>query len=241
MFIETTEDHLLDGRITLRQCRDSYRVAIDPVLLAAAVPARPGERVADLGCGVGAASLCLAARVPNVTIEGYEKETAFVELARTNVTANSMEGRVDIRHARIQDIGAAAFDHVMANPPYLPKGRSSPSPYPLRAKAMSESDGTLAEWVRAALAIVAASGTVTFIHRWDRCAELLAASSERSRLVLPIQAKQGREPHRVILRCFLGEAGRIDMRPPLVLHHADGSYTAPTQIVLRDGAALDLA
>ena len=58
-----TEDKLLDGRVTLLQPRKGYRVAIDPVLLAAAVPARLGDHVLDLGSGTGAASLCLAARL----------------------------------------------------------------------------------------------------------------------------------------------------------------------------------
>src|SRR3546814_8190614 len=47
-----TEDAFLGGRVKLRQPEVGYRAAIDPVLLAAAVPAVAGERVADLGCGV---------------------------------------------------------------------------------------------------------------------------------------------------------------------------------------------
>ena len=58
-----TEDRLLGGKVRLRQPRDGYRAAIDPVLLAASVPAKPGERVLDLGTGAGAAALCLMARV----------------------------------------------------------------------------------------------------------------------------------------------------------------------------------
>ncbi|MBF0393554.1 MAG: methyltransferase, partial [Alphaproteobacteria bacterium] len=59
-----TDDTLLDGRVRLRQPTHGYRAAIDPVFLAAAVPAGAGQRVLDAGCGAGAALLCLCARVP---------------------------------------------------------------------------------------------------------------------------------------------------------------------------------
>ncbi|MGB0439250.1 MAG: methyltransferase, partial [Paracoccaceae bacterium] len=45
----------LGGRAQIWQPRDGYRAGIDPVLLAASVPARPGERILDLGCGGGGA------------------------------------------------------------------------------------------------------------------------------------------------------------------------------------------
>jgi tRNA1(Val) A37 N6-methylase TrmN6 len=63
---ETREDRLLGGRVRLLQPLKGYRAATDPVLLAAAVAARPGQRVLDLGCGAGAAVFCLAARVPGL-------------------------------------------------------------------------------------------------------------------------------------------------------------------------------
>jgi tRNA1(Val) A37 N6-methylase TrmN6 len=65
-----TEDTLLGGRVRLRQPASGYRVAIDPVLLAAAVPAVSGETALDIGCGTGAAALCLAVRVPGVRVIG---------------------------------------------------------------------------------------------------------------------------------------------------------------------------
>ena len=70
----TTVDPLLGGRIRLRQPRRGYRVAIDPVLLAAAVPERYCRRVLDAGAGTGAASLCLAARVPDCRIVALERD-----------------------------------------------------------------------------------------------------------------------------------------------------------------------
>jgi tRNA1(Val) A37 N6-methylase TrmN6 len=60
--VPLSEDSLLGGRVRLRQPVDGARVSIDPVFLAAAVPVEPGELVLDIGCGTGAAMLCVAAR-----------------------------------------------------------------------------------------------------------------------------------------------------------------------------------
>ena len=77
-----TEDRLLGGRIRLRQPASGYRVAIDPVFLAAAVPAAPHQTVLDVGCGAGAAMLCLAARVPQSRIVGLEMQRDLVRTRR---------------------------------------------------------------------------------------------------------------------------------------------------------------
>ena len=90
-----TEDTLLDGRVRLLQPTEGYRVAIDPVILAAAVPATPGERVLDLGSGTGAAALCLAVREPGCRISGLERELALVRLAQSSAELTGVAGRVD--------------------------------------------------------------------------------------------------------------------------------------------------
>jgi tRNA1Val (adenine37-N6)-methyltransferase len=57
---DLSDDKFLMGRLRLLQPLRGYRAATDPVLLAAACPATPGQSVLDLGCGAGAAALCLA-------------------------------------------------------------------------------------------------------------------------------------------------------------------------------------
>ena len=50
-----SDDRLLGGRVRLKQPKAGYRAAIDPVLLAAAVPTGADETVLDVGTGAGAA------------------------------------------------------------------------------------------------------------------------------------------------------------------------------------------
>ena len=52
-----TQDHILGGKVSLRQAAKGYRAGVDAALLAAACDAGDGERVLDAGCGVGAVML----------------------------------------------------------------------------------------------------------------------------------------------------------------------------------------
>ena len=124
---DQTDGHLLDGRVRYAQPRRGFRSGIEPVLLAAAIPARPGSRVLEGGSGAGAALLCLAARVPGVHGLGIEQDPALVALARQNAAAN---GWPDLRFmaADIASLPALdAFDHACANPPYH-SDAGTPSP-----------------------------------------------------------------------------------------------------------------
>src|SRR5699024_3864815 len=125
---ETSECCLLGGRVRLLQPAQGYRVAIDPVLLAAAVPARPGEKLLELGCGSGAASLCLLARVEGVDVTGLELNRELAELARRNAALNGpkltvIEGNLLVPPGEL----AGDFDQVFMNPPYLAAGAATAS------------------------------------------------------------------------------------------------------------------
>ena len=120
---------LLGGRLTYRQSETGYRTGIEPVLLAASIPVRPGECVVEGGTGAGAGLLCLAARVPGLAGLGLEIDPALAEMARANVAANRFAG-LEIRAA---DLGAwrpqRRVDHAFANPPWHdPASTASPDP-----------------------------------------------------------------------------------------------------------------
>ena len=81
---DVTEDTVLGGRLRLRQPRRGHRVGHDAILLAAAVPARAGETVVELGAGVGAAGLALASRVPGIRLTMVELVPRLAALAAEN-------------------------------------------------------------------------------------------------------------------------------------------------------------
>ena len=125
----TTDGHLLGGRVSYRQPSTGFRSGIEPVLLAASVPAKPGEHVLEAGTGAGAALLCLSARVPEVRATGVEADAAMAGLAMANASSNGFT-RVEIIPDRIEAAASGqTFDHALANPPYHPlAGTASPCP-----------------------------------------------------------------------------------------------------------------
>jgi tRNA1(Val) A37 N6-methylase TrmN6 len=239
-------DGLLDGRVVLRQPVDGYRAAVDPVLLAASVPAAGTESLLDIGTGVGAAALCFASRVPGSHVTGLELQPELVGLARGNVELNDMKGRVAILEGDLlrppPELEGGGFDHVIANPPYLPAGRADPPPDPSKAAAHVEGEARLADWVDFALRMAKPKGGVTFVHRADRLDELLALFHGRAGgiVVFPLWPKAGREAKRVIVRARPGVKTPMRLSPGLTLHNDDGSYTDQALTILRDGGALTL-
>ena len=81
---DLSHDAFLGGRLHLWQPKAGYRAGVDPVLLAASVPAKAGQSVLDLGCGVGTAALCLGARVPGLGLVGVERQADYAALAARN-------------------------------------------------------------------------------------------------------------------------------------------------------------
>ena len=240
-----TRDAFLDGRVMIRQPRHGYRAATDPVFLAAAVPARAGQSVLDLGCGVGVASLCLAARVPGLALTGVELQLDYAALARRNAGENGAAFEVieaDLT-ALPADLRARSFDHVIANPPYYAP-HDPPAANPGRDRALREAT-PLALWLDVALRRCRDGGHVSVIHLAERLPELLAGLAGRASVtVLPLAARAGRAPRRVILRARKGGRSPFRLLAPLVVHEGashpgDGEHFTPkVRAVMRAAAAL---
>jgi len=247
-----TRDGLLGGRITIAQPASGYRAGTDSLLLAAAVPARRGERVLEAGLGTGAAALALLSRVPECRVVGIESEAGHAALARGNAAGNGLADRLDVMCCDIMDATVeylksrgvpAGFGHAMANPPYYEKGRvRAPADASRRAAHLGEA-GTLALWVARLGDAVRGAGTVTVIHRAGMLDELTAAFRRHvgGPVVLPIAARAGEDATRVIVQARKGTRSPARLMAPLVLHLEDGAYGPGAELVLRGGAQLDLS
>lgn len=244
---ETVENGFLGGRLRISQPVHGYRAATDPVLLAAAMPARAGESVLDLGCGACTAALCLAARVGDLTLHGLELQPFYAGLARQNAARNGCaltvhEGDLRIMPAALK---ALTFDAVMMNPPFHRPGDIG-SPDCGRDIANRRGGATLSEWIDAGLARTRPGGHVVTIMRTEGLPEILAALAGRaSAVALPLAARTGRDAGRVIVKARKGGRAPFRLAPPLVLHAgeahtSDGDDYAPqARAILRDAAPLD--
>lgn len=241
----TTQGGLLAGQLQFEQPARGYRVAIDPVLLAAALPIARGM-VLDLGAGAGAAGLCLAWRVPDVTVTGIELDTAMAALATRNAAANGLTARLAVDTGDVLRLPRALlgrFDAVITNPPYEVAARATPSPDPARRRATTEGEATLERWVRAAHRALKPRGRLCVVHRADRLAALLEAFGSRfgDVEIIALWPRRDAPAKRVILRARRDTRGPLTLHPGVVLHEADGRFTAAAERMLREGASLDAA
>jgi tRNA1(Val) A37 N6-methylase TrmN6 len=229
-------DGLLGGRVRLDQ--GGLRAGLDAVMLAAAVPAASGQTVLELGLGTGAASLCLAARVPGLSLTGVEIDAGLADLARANAVANGVA--LDAVAGDIFHLPAElkrGFDQVFCNPPFHGSGQASPDA--VRAGAMQDG-GRLTDWLKLGLQRTVSGGTFTAILRADRLAEALSALPSRGLAVFPLWPRAGEPARRAIIQIRQGSAAPMALLAGLVLHTADGGWTDGADAVLRDGAALAL-
>jgi tRNA1Val (adenine37-N6)-methyltransferase len=236
-----TEDGFLDGRIRVRQLRRGLRSGLDAVMLAAAVPALSHDTVLELGSGAGIASLCLAARVPNCTITGFEVDAELVSLANDNATANRMADRVTFLQSDVVNLHSelrTEFNHVFCNPPFHGvEGEMSPDES--RALALQDS-GDLSRWLETGVKRTASNGTFIVILRADRLGEALGALPENGVSVFPLWPKPGTIAKRVLIQFRRGKRTPLTLLPGLTLHEANGRYTPEADSILRNAAAVSI-
>ena len=244
-----SRDGFLGGRLEVLQPRRGYRAGADPVLLAAAVDARPGQRVLELGCGAGVAALCLGRRVAGLALCGVELQPDYAALARRNARLNRLALEVvcaDLR-ALPDHVRARSFDHVMANPPYFAPERRSTAADAGRETALA-GPTPLAEWIGTAARRLAPGGRLTVILHTAQLGALLGALDERlgSVVIKPLAARPGRDAGRLIVSARKGGRAGLRLLAPLILHagprhRADGDdHTPEAQAILRDGAPLKI-
>lgn len=242
--MDTTTDLFLGGKVSAKQPAKGYRAGVDAVLLAASVPANTGDSVLELGCGVGVASLCLAARVPDLRITGVEIQPEYAAIARENAlsvfTADLRTLPAELRNTQ--------FNQVMMNPPYFERDKGSAAPNVGRDIAMG-GDTPLADWIDIAAKRLAPKGYLSMILRMERLPEVLSFLQGRlgSIILRPIAARANSASHLFLLQARHSGKTPFQMRPPLIMH--DGTmhdadrenYTAQVTDILRNGAALHIA
>lgn len=242
---ETTLDEFLGGKLTLRQPREGYRAGPDAVFLAASIPATAGEAVLELGCGVGAASLCLNARVAGLDLTGVELQPQYADLARENARGAMEVVTADLAALPLS-IRDRQFHHVMANPPYFLQKRRKQSDNAGRETAFTE-ETPLKVWIDVAAKRLRPRGMFSLVQDIERLPDVLAATLPvlGSIEILPMAPRIARRPSRFLMRARKEGRAEFMLHPTCVLHQGvthtvdRDSYLPEIKAVLRDGAALE--
>jgi tRNA1(Val) A37 N6-methylase TrmN6 len=247
---ELTEDAFLAGQLRLRQPKSGHRAGHDAMLLAAATPARSGDRVVDFGAGVGAAGLALAKRVPAIDLVLVEIDPALAVIARGNAASNAIAADVivlDVSSAAdafvAAGLSADSVDVVLMNPPFNDPARHRAAPDRAREVAHVATAETLESWVHAARRVLKSGGILTLIWRADGLIEVLAAINRGfgSVAILPVHGDVAAPAIRVLIRATKGGKAPTQIHPPLMLNYRPLVPNNQVQDILAGGAVLPLA
>jgi tRNA1(Val) A37 N6-methylase TrmN6 len=246
---EFTEDAFLGGQLRLRQPKSGHRAGHDAMLLAAATPAHSGDRVVDLGAGVGAAGLAVARRVQGIQLVLVEIDADLAGLARGNAASNAIAADVIVLDVA-SEAGAFAVaglppdsaDVVLMNPPFNDPARHCASPDKAREVAHVATVATLESWIHASRRILKSGGVLTLIWRADGLAEVLAALGRGfgSLVILPVHADTATPAIRVLIRAIKGGKAPTRMLAALMLNNESAVLNKQVQDILAGKGVLPL-
>ncbi len=238
--MQTTIDDFLGGKVRLIQDKNGYRATSDAILVAAAVRAKSGESVLDVGCGTGIILYCLNARIGNLKLTGVEIQSDLYQYALQNSELNqcSVELFCESIFEKSAQLHGKQFHHVVTNPPYYTE--EFIRQHPQTATAYHQTVD-LTQWISVCLKHIRAKGTLTLIHRIEALPEILSVL-EKSPLgaieVLPIYSKQGQPAKRVIVRGVLGSKKPFILQEGLIMHSPDNQRTEIAEKIMRFGTGI---
>ena len=248
-------DGLLGGRLRLYQPSSGHRAGTDAVMLAAAARNAQGL-IIDMGAGVGTAGLAVALGAPAATVRLVEIDPALAELARRNILLNGLQTRATCFCAdllspasrRAAGLVDAEAELVLSNPPFYAAERVRSSPDAARRLAHvapvanSQIEEFLSRWLRACVAHLAPHGRLLLIHRANAIGELLAGLQGRAGAIrlLPLHPRADQPATRLLVSAVKGSRATPTLLPPLVLHEADGRFTALAEAIHRGEASIGL-
>jgi len=205
---------------------------MDAVLLSGFAKVKAGERALDLGTGTGIIPILLRGKTEGRDFTGLEIQEESADMARRSVAYNHLEDSITIVTGDIKEaaalFGAASFDVVTCNPPYMTGSHGLVNPELPKAIARHEILCSLEDVVQQTARLLRPGGRFYMVHRPFRLAEIMTALAgcglepKRMRLVYPFVDK---EPNMVLLEALKGGKPRITVDKPLIVYKEQGIYT----------------
>lgn len=221
--------------------RNGYRIiqnpkkfcfGMDAVLLSGYAKVKPGEKCLDLGTGTGIIPILLEAKTPGQQFIGLEIQEESASMARRSVLLNQQEEKVQIVTGDIKEassiFGAASFDVVTTNPPYMTSQHGLQNPDLPKAIARHEVLCTLEDVIREGAKVLKMNGRFYMVHRPFRLAEIINClmkyklEPKRMKLVYPYVDK---EPNMVLIEAIKGAKSMLKVESPLIVYKEENVYT----------------
>lgn len=232
-----SQNDYLRGEVRILQPQNGYRAGLDAVLLGASANPSKGERVLDVGCGVGTVMLCSHYHYPAAYYVGVEIQHNLTQLAARNIETNKVAEfcaviKADIRSGA-EELMPQSFDWVVTNPPYFKERNSTKSPYSTKALSHIE-EVELGEWLRFCLKMLKPRGKFTMIYPMERMDEVLhfLYGKVGEIKIYPLYPKRGQPAKRFILQARKQIQTGLSLYPGLILHKNDGQYTPLAKAIL---------
>ena len=236
MTIELKENERLD-----ELQRNGYRIiqnpkkfcfGMDAVLLSGFARARAGDQVLDLGTGTGIIPILLEAKTEAAHLVGLEIQEESADMARRSVELNHLQDKITIVQGDIKEagtlFGAASFDVVTCNPPYMIGQHGIKNPEAPKAIARHEILCTLEDVICQAAKLLRPGGNFFLVHRPFRLVDILILLREhhlepkRMKMVYPFA---DRAPNMVLIQANRGGKARMTVEKPLIVYQKPGIYT----------------
>lgn len=224
-------DDLQNGFYVI-QNQNKFCFGMDAVLLSGFARIRKGDYVLDMGTGTGIIPILLKSKTKGEHFTGLEIQEECADMATRSVQYNGLESAVDIVCGDIKEaagiFGAASFDVVTSNPPYMIGAHGLQNPYMAKAIARHEVLCTLEDVVSQASKVLKDRGRFFMVHRPFRLAEIFSVLTryklepKRMQLVYPYI---DREPNMVLIEALKGGNSRITVEKPLIVYEKPGVYT----------------
>lgn len=231
LYEEERLDDLQRNGYQIIQNPNKFCFGMDGVLLSGYAVVKEGEVALDLGTGTGIIPILLEAKTEGKHFSALEIQEESADMARRSVQLNDLEDKIDIITGDIREasqiFGAASFDVVTTNPPYMNDRHGLKNPDLPKAIARHEVLCSLEDVVREGAKVLKPGGRFYMVHRPFRLAEIIRVLSDyklepkRMKLVYPFVDK---EPNMVLLEAVKGGKPMMKVEKPLIVYKEPGVY-----------------
>ena len=225
-------DDLQRNNYKIIQDPERFCFGMDAVLLSGFARAKEGDRVIDLGTGTGIIPILMEAKTRASDLIGLEIQPESADMAQRSVELNHLESKIRIVTGDIKEasslFGAATFDVVTSNPPYMTEHHGITNEKSPRAIARHELLCTLEDVISQAAKLLRPGGSFYMVHRPFRLVDIMVLMREyhlepkRIKLVYPYIDK---EPNMVLIEGLRGGRPRLTVERPLIVYQSPGVYT----------------